>query len=198
MISSTGAFGLTKIGSGKAILSSTNLYTGDTSILGGTLSITNPYLVNAADVYLTTGALFNLSFAGTDTIDSLLIDSVMQAAGTWGGAGSGAAHISSLLSGTGLLLVSTGAVGVPGDYSNNGIVDAADYVLWRNGGPLQNEVDTPGTVNAADYTAWRARFGNTSGSGSGLGSDAGSVPEPVVVSLLLSVIVGAAVPRRRR
>ena len=40
-------------------------------------------------------------------------------------------------------------VGVPGDYNNNGIVDSADYVLWRNGGPLQNEVDNPGTVNAA-------------------------------------------------
>ena len=51
---------------------------------------------------------------------------------------------------------------LPGDYNNNGAVDAADYVLWRNGGPLQNEVDTPGVVNAADYTAWRTRFGNSS------------------------------------
>ena len=48
-------------------------------------------------------------------------------------------------------------------------------LLWRNGGPLQNEVDTPGTVNAADYSAWRARFGNTAGSGSVLAS---TVPEP--------------------
>ena len=55
--------------------------------------------------------------------------------------------------------------GVAGDYNNNGKVDAADYVLWRNGGPLQNEVDAPGTVNGADYTAWRARFGNPPGSG---------------------------------
>jgi hypothetical protein len=66
--------------------------------------------------------------------------------------------------------------GVPGDYNNNGVVDGADYVLWRNGGPLANEVDTPGTVNATDYTAWRARFGNTSGAGSGL--SASGVPEP--------------------
>ena len=48
----------------------------------------------------------------------------------------------------------------PGDYNGNGSVDAGDYVLWRKGGPLQNEVDNPGTVNAADYTAWRARYGN--------------------------------------
>ena len=65
--------------------------------------------------------------------------------------------------------------GVPGDYNGNGVVDGADYVLWRNGGPLQNEVDTTGTVNAADYSAWRARFGNTAGSGSVLAS---TVPEP--------------------
>jgi hypothetical protein len=72
--------------------------------------------------------------------------------------------------------------GVPGDYNDNGIVDGADYVLWRNGGPLQNEVDTPGSVNAADYTAWRARFGNTSGSGTGLGGAVG-VPEPSTITL---------------
>ena len=47
--------------------------------------------------------------------------------------------------------------GVSGDYNNNGTVDAADYVLWRNGGPLLND-PTPG-VQAADYSFWRSRFG---------------------------------------
>ena len=45
--------------------------------------------------------------------------------------------------------------GVPGDYNGNGVVDMADYVLWRNGGPLQNEINTVGTVDASDYDAWR-------------------------------------------
>jgi hypothetical protein len=49
--------------------------------------------------------------------------------------------------------------GVPGDYNGDGNVDGADYVLWRNGGPLKNEVDDRTAVNGADYTAWRARFG---------------------------------------
>ncbi|MDZ4818761.1 MAG: LamG domain-containing protein [Planctomycetota bacterium] len=74
--------------------------------------------------------------------------------------------------------------GVSGDYNNNGKVDAADYVLWRNGGPLQNEVDTPGTVNAADYAAWRALFGNPAGSGSGLVAGS-AIPEPCSVMLAL-------------
>ena len=84
----------------------------------------------------------------------------------------------------------TGAAppGVPGDYNNNGKVDAADYVLWRNGGPLQNEVDMPGTINAADYTAWRARFGNTSGAGSGLLESA--VPEPSTFVLFVAGATG--------
>jgi hypothetical protein len=76
---------------------------------------------------------------------------------------------------------------VPGDYNGNGKVDAADYVLWSNGGPLLNEVDTPGTVNAADYTEWRARFGNP---GPGAGSSAG-VPEPA--AMLLALVAAAAV-----
>jgi hypothetical protein len=80
------------------------------------------------------------------------------------------------------------APGVPGDYNGNGTVDAADYVLWREGGPLQNEVDTPGTVNAADYTEWRARFGNPGG-GSGLAS---AVPEPGSWALLLSLLMMSA------
>jgi hypothetical protein len=79
-----------------------------------------------------------------------------------------------------------GAPAVPGDYNNNGTVDTADYVLWRNGGPLQNEVDTPGVVNDADYTAWRARFGNVSGSGSSLEA---AVPEPAAwISALLAAM----------
>jgi hypothetical protein len=79
----------------------------------------------------------------------------------------------------------TGAAppGVPGDYNDNGAVDAADYVMWRQGGPLQNEVSEPGEVSMADYTAWRTRFGNTSGVGSGLGNS--SVPEPGAFMLIV-------------
>lgn len=89
-------------------------------------------------------------------------------------------------------------VGVPGDYNGNGVVDAADYVLWRNGGPLQNEVDDLGSITAQDYNAWRARFGNTAAASANLGGSA-SIPEPatIVVALLCSPwILGAARSRR--
>jgi hypothetical protein len=57
---------------------------------------------------------------------------------------------------------------LPGDYNGNGTVDAADYVLWRNGGPLQNEGADPGIVTPEDYNVWRANFGRTFGSGASL------------------------------
>ncbi|MCC7475520.1 MAG: hypothetical protein IT425_09000 [Pirellulales bacterium] len=73
--------------------------------------------------------------------------------------------------------------GVPGDYNNNGAVDAADYALWRHGGPLANEVASLGIVNSADFTAWRERFGNLAGSGMGFAS--GAVPEPAGAGMLV-------------
>ena len=92
-------------------------------------------------------------------------------------------------------LYDSAVIAVPGDYNGNGVVDGADYVLWRKGGPLQNEVNSPGSVDASDYDAWRARFGNTAGSGSGsLG--AGAVPEPstsllALLAIATTVVIGA-------
>jgi hypothetical protein len=76
--------------------------------------------------------------------------------------------------------------GLAGDYNNNGAVDAADYVLWRNGGPLENEGVEPGVVNQADYDFWRARFGAGGGGGAG---QAAAVPEPS--TWLLAIALGA-------
>jgi PEP-CTERM motif len=83
------------------------------------------------------------------------------------------------------------APGTPGDYNGNGKVDAADYVLWRNGGPLQNETVTLGSVTPEDYTAWRASFGNPPGAGSAIGGSFSAVPEPS--SLLLGLGTGLVV-----
>ncbi|HVT29348.1 MAG TPA: PEP-CTERM sorting domain-containing protein [Lacipirellulaceae bacterium] len=51
-----------------------------------------------------------------------------------------------------------------GDYNNDGVVDGADYVVWRkNLGAsvtLPNDA-TPGTVTQADYDDWRANFAST-------------------------------------
>jgi hypothetical protein len=140
-------------------------------------------------VYLATGALFNLNFTGSDTIRSLFIDGIGQATGTWGGTGSGAAHITSLITSTGLLNVTT-ATSLPGDYNNDGKVDAADYVLWRK---------SPGTYGGTPggYNTWRANFG-TGGPGAGSGLDGGSaVPEPATLLVGLGMACSALFLRRR-
>jgi hypothetical protein len=73
----------------------------------------------------------------------------------------------------------TAVAGLSGDYNENGVVDAADYAIWRNSEgqsvTLPNDT-TPGTVTQADYDVWRANFGNIGGGGP-LGSGA-AVPEP--------------------
>jgi probable HAF family extracellular repeat protein len=69
-----------------------------------------------------------------------------------------------------------------GDFNDDGIVDAADYVVWRKG------LGTTHTQN--DYDTWRANFGKTVGSGAALPSaePVPAIPEP---STALVVFVGS-------
>lgn len=85
--------------------------------------------------------------------------------------------------------------GVPGDYNSNGVVDAADYVLWRRAMTdssvfLNNEGVSPTTADQADYEFWRSRFGATTplGSGSGAAANHASVPEPNGVVMLCVIL----------
>jgi hypothetical protein len=81
-------------------------------------------------------------------------------------------------------------LGVTGDYNDNGTVDAADYVVWRNAGPTDTlpHDPTPGVVDASDYTAWKANFGKSAGSGAAFG-DSAVVPEPSSLACGLMVLV---------
>jgi hypothetical protein len=72
--------------------------------------------------------------------------------------------------------------GVAGDYNGNGIVDASDYIVWRKGGALQNEVATVGSNTPEDYAAWRGRFGKITGAGAGLNPS--GIPEPSTIGLV--------------
>jgi hypothetical protein len=88
------------------------------------------------------------------------------------------------------------AAALLGDYNQNGEVDTADYVVWRD--TLGNAVppfsgadgDGDGTIDDDDYDVWTANFGATSGSGSGA-QDQAAVPEPT--SLMLALLVAGGV-----
>jgi hypothetical protein len=98
-----------------------------------------------------------------------------------------------------------------GDYRRDGIIDAADYVAWRN--TLSTTVASPysgadgngdGFVSEADYHVWRSNFGASLRPDGGI--DLGSaraaavsvVPEPATASLLMLGTMSALGGRRRR
>lgn len=82
--------------------------------------------------------------------------------------------------------------GTPGDYSGNGIVDAADYTIWRDklgqSTTLINvnpSAATPALVDQEDYNFWKSNFGNSGGAA----VSNSAVPEPTTMG---SLIVGIA------
>jgi hypothetical protein len=78
---------------------------------------------------------------------------------------------------------------IPGDFNNNGVVDAADYVVWRK---------TDGTQPG--YNAWRTHFGQPAGGGSNAaatGSASAAVPEPTTLVPLMFIMAGLFLRQRR-
>jgi hypothetical protein len=89
------------------------------------------------------------------------------------------------------------AGGLTGDYNSDGIVNSADYVVWRKNVGTANALPHDpigGTIGTAQYNQWRANFGRTSGSGSSLAGSA--VPEPS--SIMFTLMLAAAWNTRRR
>ncbi|MEX2170083.1 MAG: hypothetical protein WD851_12300 [Pirellulales bacterium] len=82
---------------------------------------------------------------------------------------------------------------LPGDYNDDGVVDAADYPVWRDhlgalAGTLPNDSDG-GTIGVAQYDTWKSNFGATS-NGASLVDD---VPESESIAIAsLCFVAGAA------
>jgi autotransporter-associated beta strand protein len=179
----SGQGGITKSGAGTLALTGAISYTGDTIVEDGALRIHQPSLADTADLYLSTGAFINLNFtSGPDVIDSLFIDGVSQSAGIWGPVGSDAPFTSPRIVGAGRLQVTTFITPpLAGDFNADGVVDAADYVVWLNGLDVN--------YTEADYDVWRTNFGRAAGSGASTSTDS-AVPEPSsFILLLLAVII---------
>jgi hypothetical protein len=91
------------------------------------------------------------------------------------------------------------APGVGGDYNNNGVVDAGDYVVWRKrlnqAVTIPNDI-SPGVVIAQDYIEWINRFGKTTFDfGAGAGA---SVPEPAGLVLVVGIAAAGSTWTRGR
>jgi hypothetical protein len=79
------------------------------------------------------------------------------------------------------------AASLPGDYNGNGIVDAANYVIWRKG------LSTPYTQN--DFLVWRSHLEQSSAAGISLNGS--TVPEPNSQFIAVAVILIIGVTRNR-
>jgi hypothetical protein len=107
------------------------------------------------------------------------------------------------------------------DYNGNGVVDAADYTIWRDNlgdtgaTQAQGDGDGDGNITQADYDLWKSQFGLTgvaapettfrTGSvvfdatlGSGGGALAMAVPEPSAGLLLIAGVGSLLFTRRRK
>lgn len=90
------------------------------------------------------------------------------------------------VNGLAALLATATPEGIAGDYNDNGIVDAADYTVWRN--RVGQDVDLPndpigGTIGQAHYNQWKGNFGMSSGGNAA--TFAGAVPEPATIGIAL-------------
>lgn len=148
----------------------TNLLT-----LGGALNVS---LINSGSYVPSTGESFHIlywgSLAGTFSTMSL---APLPGGLTW--------DTSSLYT-AGTLAVG----GIAGDYNLNGVVDAADFDIWRStlnqtGVGLAADGDGDHAITSADFNVWRSHFGQQAAGGSGFGLSA-EVPEPTSFGIILS------------
>ncbi|QDU88908.1 hypothetical protein Pla175_22920 [Pirellulimonas nuda] len=129
-----------------------------------------------------------------------LADNILDANGTvtfrlsfTGGLdGSGGHHL--FLDNVGVTGVS---LGLAGDYNRDGVVDAADYTVWRDhlGAPAGTLPNDPrsGTIGADQYNTWRNNFGQALPPAPT--AERGAVPEPSSIAMLvLLVCCGSIAP----
>lgn len=139
----------------------------------------------------------NLAVAGAGAIDTLEISLYGN------GSGNGATDATASPTGERELFLNGFAINSPltGDYNLDGVVDAADYVVWRD--TLGQSVpkgsgadgDGSGDVGSNDYMVWKTHFGESSPASAAI-----AAPEPAARNLacLAWGMLWAQFSRRRR
>jgi hypothetical protein len=82
-----------------------------------------------------------------------------------------------------------------GDYNDDGLVDSADYVVWRKYVGTNNTLPnnpTPGPIDDTEYQHWLENFGRSES-----GTGGSNVPEPTSAALTLMILFALCNPRSR-
>ncbi|QDU88914.1 hypothetical protein Pla175_22980 [Pirellulimonas nuda] len=91
------------------------------------------------------------------------------------------------------------SLGLAGDYNRDGVVDAADYTVWRDhlGAPAGTLPNDPysGAIGADQYNTWRDHFGQSTSSAATVQNAA--VPEPDSLAMVV-LLAGASIISARR
>lgn len=136
---------LVKTGSTTQVLTGNSTFSGATTVSGGFLQLgssssTANFLPSNGRLNLNTGGVLKLSYASNSNfqmVGSLYINGTAQATGSWGAVGSGATNTSSLITGTGTLLVGA----VPPTFTTQPIAqtvnagDTATFTTAASGSP---------------------------------------------------------------
>lgn len=171
-------------------LSGNNSYQGGTEVAGGRLHANSATALGTGAVTVNNNAVL----AGNGTVTGNI--TVQSSGHVSGGLGDGAGAVLTatgdvaIQAGGGIDAVLGAAAGLTGDYNSNGVVDGADYVVWRNGG-------APDSTQAG-YDLWRSNFGATGGGG-GLGvsdylKSTKNNGVTIAPGTVLSLLAGTAVP----
>lgn len=88
-----------------------------------------------------------------------------------------------------------------GDYNSDGLVDTADYTIWRDNlgaaglSPFDpGDGNGDGLVNHEDYVVWRENFGQSAAAGNGA---AALAPEPSALAIGVPLLLAAFWPCQR-
>lgn len=152
--------------------------------LGGTLPLTQYSQLEVQGSAAWDGTLqVNLAGGFAPTAgDSFVLATYEQAGGTFDTLTLPAGFNWKLDYGDSALVLS---VAIEGDFNRDGLVDAADYTVWRDGlGTLYTQ---------ADYTVWKNNFG----AGGAHGGAVAGVPEPAglaIAALLAAALAGVTWP----
>lgn len=81
---------------------------------------------------------------------------------------------------------------LPGDFNDDGVVNLADYTVWRNNlgasaGSLANDIDG-GVIDTRQYETWKASFGGNLPSTASL-SQSHTVPEPRTLFVAMAALL---------